>query len=130
MHISVISLDRYLGISRPLKNRNKSRSVVAFKIFFVWVITIIISSPLAVLAFKDPDTILRDNVCTIRSQHYMIYGSVLAFLIPFIIMTITFTKTTHLLNKQANKLSHKPVDDIEQGLRRTIMSKKGAPKTQ
>lgn len=32
VHISVISLDRYLGISRPLKVRNKSRTVVALKV--------------------------------------------------------------------------------------------------
>uniref|UniRef100_A0A1I7RR17 G_PROTEIN_RECEP_F1_2 domain-containing protein n=1 Tax=Bursaphelenchus xylophilus TaxID=6326 RepID=A0A1I7RR17_BURXY len=87
------------------------------------------AGPLAVLAFHDPSTILHDNVCTIRSQHYMIYGSILAFLIPFIIMTVTFTKTTQLLNKQASTLALKPVDGFNQGLRRTIMSKKRTAKT-
>ncbi|KAI6205172.1 G-PROTEIN-RECEP-F1-2 domain-containing protein [Aphelenchoides besseyi] len=107
VHISVISLDRYLGISRPFKVRNKSRTVVVLKICFVWVMTIIISSPLAALAIIDSETILQGNMCTIRSQQYKIYGSTLSFLIPFIIMTITFTKTTQLLNKQANALAQK-----------------------
>ncbi|KAI6173657.1 7 transmembrane receptor [Aphelenchoides besseyi] len=121
VHISVISLDRYLGISRPFKVRNKSRTVVVLKICFVWVMTIIISSPLAALAIIDSETILQGNMCTIRSQQYKIYGSTLSFLIPFIIMTITFTKTTQLLNKQANALAQKANEGSNGGLRRTVM---------
>jgi 5-hydroxytryptamine receptor 2 len=124
VHISVISLDRYLGISRPLKLRNKSGTIVVLKICFVWIMTIIISCPLAALAVLEPTTILLDNACTIRSRHYMIYGSTLSFLIPFIIMTITFTKTTKLLNKQANTLSQKQAEGQNGGLRRTVMQHK------
>lgn len=126
VHISVISLDRYMGISRPLKLRNKSRTVVVLKICFVWIMTIIISCPLAALAIIEPETILYENMCTIRSRKYMIYGSTLSFLIPFIIMTITFTKTTQLLNKQANTLSQKSNEGSNgsNGLRRTVMQHK------
>lgn len=126
VHISVISLDRYLGISRPLKLRNKSRTIVALKICFVWIMTIIISCPLAVLALIEPETILQENLCTIRSRQYMIYGSTLSFLIPFVIMTVTFTKTTKLLNNQANALSQKSAESSNgsNGLRRTVMQHK------
>ncbi|KAI1707898.1 7 transmembrane receptor (rhodopsin family) domain-containing protein [Ditylenchus destructor] len=120
VHMSVISLDRYLGISKPLKTRNKSRKVVTAKIAFVWLMTTVISSPLAVLALLDHANILQDNVCAISNRYYMIYGSTLSFLIPFIIMAVTYVKTTQLLNKQANQLTQK-ADRFHNGLRRTIM---------
>lgn len=104
--MTVISLDRYLGISKPLKMRNKSRTVVALKIAFVWIVTTIISSPLAVLAFIDKTNVLKENTCVISNQYYMIYGSTLSFLIPFIIMVLTFMRTTQLLKKQAKKLNN------------------------
>lgn len=50
----------------------------------------------------------------------MLYGSTLSFLIPFIIMTITYVKTTKLLNKQAALLSQR-TDRFHNGLRRTVL---------
>lgn len=65
VHMSVISLDRYLGISQPLRTRNKSKTMILTKIALVWVITFIVSSPIAVLAILDDSTILRNNSCMI-----------------------------------------------------------------
>lgn len=62
VHMSVISLDRYLGISKPLKTRNKSRKIVTAKIAFVWLMTTVISSPLAVLALLDHTNILQVEI--------------------------------------------------------------------
>uniref|UniRef100_A0A915ENK2 G-protein coupled receptors family 1 profile domain-containing protein n=1 Tax=Ditylenchus dipsaci TaxID=166011 RepID=A0A915ENK2_9BILA len=102
VHMTVISLDRFLGISKPLKTRN---------------------NPLAVLAIMDHSNILQDNVCAINNRYYMIYGSTLSFLIPFVIMAVTYVKTTHLLNKQASQLSQR-ADNFHNGLRRTMMHRK------
>jgi 5-hydroxytryptamine receptor 2 len=124
VHMSVISLDRYLGISKPLKTRNKSRTIVIVKIIFVWVMTTIISSPLAVIAVLNPKNILHGNQCAIANQFYMIYGSTLSFLIPFIIMAVTYVKTTQLLNKQASLLTQKTNDRFHNGLRRTLPHRK------
>lgn len=112
--MTAISLDRYLGISSPLKIRNKSKFVVLLKIFIVWILTVVISCPLAVLSVWNPDDIyyskkLDDQqnggeeqfFCQINNSYYMIYGSTLAFLIPFIIMLITYIRTTQLLKQQA-----------------------------
>lgn len=38
VHMSVISLDRYLGISRPLRLRNNTSRTVFTKIVVVWVL--------------------------------------------------------------------------------------------
>uniref|UniRef100_A0A914YXC0 G-protein coupled receptors family 1 profile domain-containing protein n=1 Tax=Panagrolaimus superbus TaxID=310955 RepID=A0A914YXC0_9BILA len=124
VHMSVISLDRYLGISKPLKTRNKSRTIVIVKIIFVWVMTTVISSPLAVIAILNPKNILHSNQCAIANQFYMIYGSTLSFLIPFIIMAVTYVKTTQLLNKQASLLTQKTNDRFHNGLRRTLPHRK------
>ncbi|VDM52589.1 unnamed protein product [Angiostrongylus costaricensis] len=125
VHMSVISLDRYLGISQPLRARNKSRTMITVKISLVWIITLIISCPIAVLASYDHTNILQNNSCMIFSRHYIIYGSTLTFVIPFCVMFVTYLRTTTLLNKQASILSQKANDKLHgNGLRRTIPQRK------
>ncbi|PIO76961.1 7 transmembrane receptor [Teladorsagia circumcincta] len=125
VHMSVISLDRYLGISQPLRTRNKSKTMIIVKICLVWIITLIISCPIAVLASYDHTYILQNNSCTIFSRHYIIYGSTLTFLIPFCVMFVTYLRTTTLLNKQASILSQKANDKLNgNGLRRTMPHRK------
>lgn len=99
--MTIISIDRYLGISRPLKTRNKSKLVVTLKIIAVWVITTMISCPIIVLAIVNPRDIYQDYVCAIDNPYYMIYGSTLAFLIPSLIMAATYVRTTQLLRQDA-----------------------------
>lgn len=62
--MSVISLDRYLGISAPLR-RNKSKSMIVVKIAGVWMITFMVSLPIGVLGVKNNSNVLRDNLCMI-----------------------------------------------------------------
>ncbi|KAK6060090.1 7 transmembrane receptor [Cooperia oncophora] len=125
VHMSIISLDRYLGISQPLRTRNKSKTMIIVKICLVWIITLIVSCPIAILASYDHTYILRNNSCMIFSRHYIIYGSTLTFLIPFCIMFITYLRTTTLLNKQASILSQKANDKLNgNGLRRTMPHRK------
>ncbi|EYC34714.1 hypothetical protein Y032_1656g3934, partial [Ancylostoma ceylanicum] len=125
VHMSVISLDRYLGISQPLRTRNKSKTMIIVKICLVWIITLIVSCPIAVLASYDHTYILQNNSCMIFSRHYIIYGSTLTFLIPFCVMFVTYLRTTTLLNKQASILSQKANDKLNgNGLRRTMPHRK------
>ncbi|KAF1746733.1 hypothetical protein GCK72_023190 [Caenorhabditis remanei] len=125
VHMSVISLDRYLGISQPLRNRNRSKTLIFLKITIVWVVTLLVSCPIAVLAMKDTANILQDNQCMIFSRYYIVYGSTMTFLIPFGIMLVTYTKTTKLLKKQASILSQRADDKSNgNGLRRTMPHRK------
>uniref|UniRef100_A0A1I7XLD9 G_PROTEIN_RECEP_F1_2 domain-containing protein n=1 Tax=Heterorhabditis bacteriophora TaxID=37862 RepID=A0A1I7XLD9_HETBA len=125
VHMSVISLDRYLGISQPLRTRNKSKTMIFVEISLVWIITLIISCPIAVLAFYDNANILKNNSCMIFNRQYIIYGSTLTFLIPFCVMFVTYLRTTSLLNKQASILSQKADDSVNgNGLRRTMPHRK------
>lgn len=94
------------GISKPLKARNKSKTMITLKIVFVWIATMLISCPIAIAALIDPANILNDDACTIANRYYMIYGSTFAFLIPFLIMAVTYIRTTRLLKQQTILISH------------------------
>lgn len=125
VHMSVISLDRYLGISQPLRNRNRSKTLIYIKIAIVWAVTLLVSCPIAAMAMHDTSNILQDNQCMIFSRYYIIYGSTMTFLIPFMIMLVTYTKTTKLLKKQASILSQRADDRSNgNGLRRTMPHRK------
>ncbi|VDN91136.1 unnamed protein product [Brugia pahangi] len=106
VHMSIISIDRYLGISKPLKARNKSKTLMKVKLASVWIATILISCPIVIMALTDSRNVFNGNTCRITNRYYMIYGSILAFLIPFLIMVVTYIRTTNLLKRQSSLISH------------------------
>ncbi|CAG9534123.1 unnamed protein product [Cercopithifilaria johnstoni] len=126
VHISVISLDRYIGISKPLKARDKSKTSIAVKLTTVWITTILISCPIAIMALIDSSNIFNDNTCRIANRYYMIYGSTFAFLIPFLIMVVTYVRTTSLLKQQSTVISYQGTDTNNEAfiLRRTCTQRK------
>ncbi|VDN44631.1 unnamed protein product [Gongylonema pulchrum] len=93
-------ISNFSGISKPLKSRNKTKTMITVKIIFVWIGTVLISCPIAIAALLDSTNIFNRNTCVITNRYYMIYGSTFAFLIPFLIMAITFIRTTQLLKQQ------------------------------
>ena len=53
MHLSTISVDRYLSLRFPLRfGRNKTRRRVILKIIFVWILSIAMSLPLSLMYSK------------------------------------------------------------------------------
>uniref|UniRef100_A0AC35TQ45 G_PROTEIN_RECEP_F1_2 domain-containing protein n=1 Tax=Rhabditophanes sp. KR3021 TaxID=114890 RepID=A0AC35TQ45_9BILA len=124
VHMTMISIDRYIGISKPLAARNRSKTTILLKILLVWVITAIITSPIIVLSLWDHSNILYDSVCLIRNRYYMVYGSTLIFLIPFLVMLLAYFKTTRLLGNQKLSSSFETSSRNGNGLRRTIQRKK------
>lgn len=132
VHMSVISFDRYWGISRPLKTRNKSKTVVALKICSCWLITVIVACPITVLGLVDSSNVLQDQLCQIWNRYFQLYGSALSFFIPLIIMAVTYAKTVKLLKEQQEKTMWGPevtvqTDDKSEGqnvrLRRSTTTK-------
>lgn len=104
LHLCSISVQRYLAISRPLKWRNKSKSIVVVKIGLIWLAAIVISSPVSILGALDRVNILNDRQCMLKNSSFIIYGSILAFFIPLVIMVISYALTARLLYKKS-KLS-------------------------
>lgn len=101
LHLCSISVQRYLAISRPLKWRNKSKSIVVTKIGLIWVAAIVISSPVSILGALDSGNILNSRQCVLKNHAFIIYGSILAFFIPLVIMVISYALTTRLLYKKS-----------------------------
>ena len=101
MHIVVISIDRYLAINDPLNVRfrqNKYR--IGLLVFLIWFIAVLLSSPMIALGMINPHNIIINGQCVIDNQFFVIYGSVVSFVIPLIIVIIMYTLTVRRLKKQ------------------------------
>ncbi|XP_014666239.1 PREDICTED: 5-hydroxytryptamine receptor 2A-like [Priapulus caudatus] len=151
MHMCTISLDRYLGISNPLKTRNKSKRIIFAKICVVWLISFGISCPLTVLGVIDASNILLNvtvggndtaaltegalpppptektiQLCMINNDFFKNIGSMIAFYVPLVIMVITYSMTVHLLRKQAKLCCDNPSEGVR--LRRTFVQQSRRPR--
>lgn len=101
MHIVVISIDRYFAIKDPLNVRSRQeKSPIYLLIILIWTIAILLSSPLFILGLMNPSTVLINNQCLISNQFFLIYGSVISFVIPLIIVIIMYILTVYRLKKQ------------------------------
>ena len=107
-----MSLDRYLTLRYPLKyGRNKRRSLVAYKIITIWLISFAICLPLFILGLVDSSNVYNETTqaCFPAHRTFKIYGSFIAFFIPLIIMIVTYTLTmtalhqAHTTKKQRKK---------------------------
>ncbi|XP_052260815.1 5-hydroxytryptamine receptor 2C-like [Dreissena polymorpha] len=107
LHLCGISVQRYIAIQFPLRARNKSKSIVIAKIGCIWLLAILISSPVTVLGALDEFNILNEHHCTLKHNGFIIYGSILAFFIPLVIMIITYALTVRLLYKQSKRCDYR-----------------------
>ncbi|CAF2308872.1 unnamed protein product [Rotaria sp. Silwood2] len=101
-HMSVMSLDRYLTLRYPLKyGRNKRRSLMAYKIITIWLISFAICLPLFILGLVDSSNVYneRTRACFPAHRTFKIYGSFVAFFIPLIIMIVTYALTMSALQQ-------------------------------
>ncbi|UJR26148.1 hypothetical protein I4U23_007492 [Adineta vaga] len=101
-HMSVMSLDRYLTLRYPLKyGRNKRRSLMAYKIITIWLISFGICLPLFILGLVDPTNVYNEatRACFPSHRTFKIYGSFVAFFIPLIIMIVTYALTMSALQQ-------------------------------
>lgn len=109
MHMCFISLGRYLGIRNPLKTRSSSKKVTMLKIVVVWLLSMLITSSITVLAMVDPTNIQpTPDTCAINNEMFFIFGSMAAFYVPMVIMVVTYVLTVRLLQRKAKFLADKP----------------------
>lgn len=124
MHLCTISVDRYIGIRYPLQTkRNKSKFTVAVKLLIVWSLSLVVSSPITVLGIVDEHNLIVERRCVVNNDYFIIYGSIIAFFIPLVIMVVTNVLTMQLLNEQVligsqKKDEHCPMMRRAQGSRR------------
>ncbi|XP_075235988.1 5-hydroxytryptamine receptor 2A [Lycorma delicatula] len=104
MHMCCISLGRYLGIRNPLKTRHtySTKRIVSIKVAIVWALSMLVSSYITILGIKDSKNIMPEpNKCAINNRPFWVFGSLIAFYIPMVIMVLTYGLTVQLLRKQA-----------------------------
>lgn len=97
-HMCTMSMDRYFTLKYPMRyGRNKTRTMVVAKIFFVWIVSVAISSPICIHGFVDPSIVFTAGSCVPVLKDFVIYGSVFAFYIPLLIMIVTYVLTINIL---------------------------------
>ncbi|KOX74312.1 5-hydroxytryptamine receptor 2C [Melipona quadrifasciata] len=113
MHMCFISLGRYLGIRNPLRTRHTStKRMVGFKIAAVWLLAMLVSSSITVLGIINPSNIMpRPGVCVINNRAFFVFGSLIAFYIPMIVMVATYVLTVQLLRQKARFVAEHPERD-------------------
>ncbi|CAG9859903.1 unnamed protein product [Phyllotreta striolata] len=113
MHMCFISLGRYLGIRNPLKTRHSTTTkTVIFKIALVWLLSMLVSSSITVLGIIHPQNIMPDsNTCVINNRAFFVFGSLIAFYIPMVIMVVTYALTVQLLRKKARFAAEHPENE-------------------
>ena len=126
MHMCTISLDRYAAIRDPLHSRAARARPITFwaKITAVWLVSVVIGSPLIVVGVLSPgDLLSEDGQCAIVNAYYLVYGSLAAFFGPLTIMLVTFVLTVRLLEREATQLAA----DGNGGMRRCTADRKAHP---
>ncbi|XP_060517264.1 5-hydroxytryptamine receptor 2C [Cylas formicarius] len=103
IHMSFISLGRYVGIRHPLKTRHATTTrTIVMKIMMAWLLSMGVSSSITVLGIVDQRNIMPEpNKCVINNRKFFIFGSLVAFYIPMLVMLISFALTVQLLRNRA-----------------------------
>ncbi len=116
-HLTVLSIDRFLHISRPFRSRERSKRKTFLTILFIWTFSIAISCIILILGFTNENNILiKENEyrrhCALNNPSFIIYGSIICFCIPCILMLVTYSLTIRRLQLEAAKCYTDPDDHL------------------
>ncbi|KAJ8916208.1 hypothetical protein NQ315_016347, partial [Exocentrus adspersus] len=113
MHMCFISLGRYLGIRNPLKTRHSTTTrTVVLRIALVWLLSMLVSSSITVLGIINHENIMpKPGTCVINNRAFFVFGSLIAFYMPMVIMVVTYALTVQLLRKKARFAAEHPEND-------------------
>lgn len=106
-HLSTLSILRFIAIQYPLKsNRTTSYKITFFIIFLIWTVSILLSSLIIYLGYTDINNVinLETKRCMLKNDKFIIYGSIICFVIPIFIMILMFFLMTRKLRQQLTKL--------------------------
>ncbi|KAI8046472.1 5-hydroxytryptamine receptor 2B [Drosophila gunungcola] len=114
LHMCFISLGRYMGIRNPLGSRHRStKRLTGIKIAIVWVMAMMVSSSITVLGLVNEKNIMPEpNVCVINNRAFFVFGSLVAFYIPMLMMVTTYALTIPLLRKKARFAAEHPESEL------------------
>jgi len=97
--MSTMSLDRYCTLRYPISyGRSRTRTSVGLKIAFVWVVSTAICAALAIAGFADYSNVYDvEGQCVPAVKEFILYGSVVAFYVPLLIMIVTYVLTVRII---------------------------------
>ena len=115
IHLTMISVDRYMALKYPLKYGTRRSSKTALKIIIVWVLAFCAAGPLFVLSMLDKKKHVAYKGCGPEGPLFVITATVITFYLPLLIMTVMYVLTVLELHKQSKlqqnlqKINLKPV---------------------
>uniref|UniRef100_A0A2M3YYT9 Putative muscarinic acetylcholine receptor gar-3 n=1 Tax=Anopheles braziliensis TaxID=58242 RepID=A0A2M3YYT9_9DIPT len=132
LHMCFISLGRYLGIRNPLGSRHHStKRLTGIKIVLVWLLAMLVSSSITVLGLINQNNIMPGpNECVINNRAFFVFGSLVAFYIPMVMMVVTYALTVQLLRKKARFLEQHPEGELFRRLGGRLASSKHSNNSQ
>ncbi|CAF4428007.1 unnamed protein product [Rotaria sp. Silwood2] len=108
-----VSIDRYIGVTRPLKyNRIMTIRRTVYLIIIIWAASIL-TSVVPLFGLTDRGTLLKKNnssnevseTCEVnKNTFYTIFSSAISFYIPVIILLILYSRIYQEAKKQGKKL--------------------------
>ena len=116
-HLTVLSIDRFLHISHPFWNRKRSKRKTFLTIVLIWTFSIAISCTILILGFTDERNISiineqKKRFCTLNNPSFIIYGSIICFCVPCILMLVTYSLTIRRLQEEAAKCYTDPDEQL------------------
>ncbi|XP_018612497.2 5-hydroxytryptamine receptor 2B [Scleropages formosus] len=129
MHLCAISLDRYIGIKKPIQHSQfKSRAKALAKIAVVWLISIGIAMPIPIIGlwnapFPNNITFNSNHTCLLKIdsfREFIMFGSLAAFFIPLTIMMVIYLLTIHVLRKKAYLLKSRVSERFKRPVLTTV----------
>ncbi|UJR09521.1 hypothetical protein I4U23_013759 [Adineta vaga] len=116
-HLTILSIDRFLRISRPFRSRERSKCKTFLTILSIWTFSIGISCTILILGFLDTRNILvihneNKQTCVLSNRQFKIYGSIACFCVPCILMLVTYSLTIRRLQQEAAKCYSDPDQDL------------------
>lgn len=116
-HLTILSIDRFLHISRPFRSRERSKRKTFLTILGIWTFSIAISCTILILGFTNESNVIvtdsgRRRYCVLNNDSFIIYGSIICFCIPCILMLVTYSLTIRRLQLEAAKCYTDPDDHL------------------
>lgn len=123
-HLTILSIDRFLHISHPFWNRKRSKCKTFLTIVLIWAFSIAISCTILVLGFTDERNISiineeKKRFCTLNNPSFIIYGSIICFCVPCVLMLVTYSLTIRRLQEEEAAKCYTDPDDQLKMIRRT-----------
>lgn len=101
-HVLNISADRFLAVTRPISyaTRRNGSARIRVTLALTWIVSIMISSPIALGANYTADRLATPTACTFYNADFIIYSSMGSFYIPCCAMLLLYWRVFRVINER------------------------------